>query len=115
MGVDKPSVAIVGGGIAGVAAAWSLHRSGHRVELLEKGEVLGGNARSHRWPLEQGEVESPLLVIAWPGVYYHNYHLLLEQIGVDRTSIPIRYYVRHPDGVFRQDGARLLPLLALAA
>lgn len=114
----KPRVAIVGGGIAGVAAAWSLHRSGTPVTLFEKATALGGNARTFEWPAggslrgssdaatEPGtpRVESPLLVIAWPGQFYHNYHLLLDALGVERTRIPIRYFVQHPDGVFAQDG-----------
>lgn len=97
-------VAIVGGGIAGVAAAWSLHRSGYRVELFERGPALGGNARTFRWKTERGFAESPLLVIAWPGIYYHNYHRLLEELGLGTESLSISYFVQHPDGVFCQDG-----------
>lgn len=100
----RPRVVVVGGGIAGTAAAWSLERAGFPVTLLEKAKALGGNARTHRWSTPQGEVESPLLVIAWPGRFYHNYHLLLESLGVERTPIPIRYFVRHPQGAFTQDG-----------
>lgn len=124
----RPQVAVVGGGIAGTAAAWALSRSGFPVTLLEKAPSLGGNARTHRWSLAEegragrrevsgrrgreaearsdspGDVESPLLVIAWPGKFYHNYHLLLDELGIARTAIPIRYFVKHPDGVFTQDG-----------
>ncbi len=41
-------VAIIGGGIAGVSAAWSLHRSGYAVEIFERGPALGGNAKTFR-------------------------------------------------------------------
>jgi hypothetical protein len=101
---SKQKVAVVGGGIAGVAAAWSLHRSGFPVELFEKGPALGGNARTFRWKLDDGYADSPLLVIAWPERYYHNYHALLAELGLERTTLPITYFVRHPDGVFCQDG-----------
>jgi glycine/D-amino acid oxidase-like deaminating enzyme len=37
-------VAVIGGGIAGVAAAWSLDRAGYRSELFERGPELGGAA-----------------------------------------------------------------------
>ncbi len=106
MGNQK--VAIVGGGIAGVGAAWSLHRAGYDVELFEKAPALGGNAKTFRWSVKDGHAESPLLVIAWPERYYHNYHLLLEQLGVERTSLPISYFVRSPEGDFRQDGESTL-------
>ncbi len=106
--MGKPKIAIVGGGIAGVGAAWSLHRGGYDVELFEKAPSLGGNARTFRWPVDNGYAESPLLVIAWPEMYYHNYHLLLEELGLGRTTLPISYFVRSPDGEFRQDGKSVL-------
>ena len=65
----KPSVAVIGGGIAGVSAAWSLHRSGYEVEIFERNPALGGNAKTFRWSVDSGEAESPLLVIAWPQMY----------------------------------------------
>lgn len=34
--------AVVGGGVAGIAAAYQLHLAGHHVELLERNPVLGG-------------------------------------------------------------------------
>ena len=97
-------VAVVGGGIAGVAAAWSLHRSGYAVEIFERAPALGGNARTFRWSVDAGEAESPLLVIAWPQKYYHNYLRLLSELGLATTSLPIAYFVKHPHGVFCQDG-----------
>jgi predicted NAD/FAD-binding protein len=98
-------IGVVGGGIAGVSAAWALTRSGFRVSLFEKCSALGGNAKTFRWPLRRGAVESPLLVVAWPEAYYHNYGQLLRELGIPWTTIPIKYFVRNPDGVFRQDGS----------
>ncbi len=97
-------VAVIGGGIAGVGAAWSLHRGGYEVELFEKGPALGGNAKTFRWTTENGHADSPLLVVAWPQMYYHNYELLLRELGVGITTLPISYFVQTPDGHFCQDG-----------
>jgi protoporphyrinogen/coproporphyrinogen III oxidase len=41
-------IAVVGGGIAGLACAWRLARSGHDVELFERGDAPGGRMRSLR-------------------------------------------------------------------
>ncbi|MGA3007501.1 MAG: protoporphyrinogen oxidase [Opitutaceae bacterium] len=50
-------IAIIGGGITGLTAAWRLHSRGHRVRLFEAGERLGGAVRSERsdgWLVEAG-------------------------------------------------------------
>jgi len=97
-------IGVIGGGIAGVGAAWSLHRAGYEVELFEKGNALGGNAKTFRWATQDGHADSPLLVVAWPQMYYHNYELLLRELGVGITTLPISYFVQTPDGHFCQDG-----------
>lgn len=106
--MGKPKFGIVGAGIAGTGAAWSLHRAGYDVELFEKAPAIGGNAKTFRWASGDRVAESPLLVIAWPEQYYHNYHLLLEELGVGRTRLPISYFVKHGEEVFRQDGTSSL-------
>jgi zeta-carotene desaturase len=45
-----PSVAIVGGGLAGLAAACALCESGFRVTLFERRPYLGGRASSYEHP-----------------------------------------------------------------
>jgi zeta-carotene desaturase len=45
-----PSVAIVGGGLAGLAAACALSESGFRVTLFERRPYLGGRASSYEHP-----------------------------------------------------------------
>ncbi|MGD8605784.1 MAG: NAD(P)-binding protein [Myxococcales bacterium] len=103
------TIGIVGGGIAGVGAAWSLHRAGYTVELFERGRSLGGNAKTFRWPLPDGSyAESPLLVVAWPQMYYHNYERLLQELGVGIETLPISYFVQAPSGHFCQDGQTAL-------
>ncbi len=46
----QPSVAIAGGGLAGLAAACALSDSGFRVTLLERRPYLGGRASSYEHP-----------------------------------------------------------------
>src|SRR5579871_4038560 len=47
---SQPSVAIVGGGLAGLAAACALSDAGCRVTLFEKRPFLGGRASSYEHP-----------------------------------------------------------------
>jgi len=73
----SPSVAILGGGLAGMAAAFTLARAGWRdVTLIESGPELGGLAATYR----HGEAFYPL-------AYHHILHRdrallwMLEQLG----------------------------------
>ncbi|MGW6564891.1 FAD-dependent oxidoreductase [Streptomyces sp. NPDC054975] len=51
---DEPSVAVVGGGIAGLAAATALAERGARVTLYEKDDSLGGRLSGHATRLADG-------------------------------------------------------------
>lgn len=42
------TIAVVGGGLAGLTCGWRLQRAGHHVWLLERGAAVGGRARSER-------------------------------------------------------------------
>ena len=47
---QSPTVAIVGGGLAGLAAGCALADSGFRVTLFERRPYLGGRASSYQHP-----------------------------------------------------------------
>lgn len=42
-------VIVIGGGIAGLSAAWDLHKKGHKVRVLESEPVAGGRMRGLYW------------------------------------------------------------------
>lgn len=55
--MEKPSVAVIGGGAAGLAAAWKLRHEGAHVTLFEASGRCGGVIRTRRagdWLIEQG-------------------------------------------------------------
>lgn len=117
--ISKKSVAVIGGGIGGISAAWTLHRSGFDVQVFERANAIGGNARTFSWKLPEGvtapaavegeaetnRVETGIFVLAWPTNFYHTYNQLLDLLGVESEVMPIKYFVTHPSGTFAQDGA----------
>jgi protoporphyrinogen oxidase len=83
---------VVGGGFAGLAAAYRLARAGIRVELFERSGQLGGLAMT--FPLAEGEIEK----------YYHHWFTsdrdvleLLDEIGIGGR---VRW-ISPPMGMFR--------------
>ena len=70
-----PSTAhVLGGGLAGMAAAWELAKAGWKVVIYEKSERLGGKAGSDAKPTDTGEY-----------IMDHGYHLFPEWYRNVRT------------------------------
>lgn len=97
----QPSVAIIGGGIAGCGAAWALRRSGFNVILFEAREQISGNARTFDWDFspyrskEEGEqiVKSCCSVTAWPPLFYKNYTCLLKELEIETVHQPLSWFL----------------------
>jgi predicted NAD/FAD-binding protein len=63
---DRPTVAVVGGGVSGLTAAYILQRT-HHVTLFETEDRIGGHAHTHDVPLADGRVapvDSGFIVLA---------------------------------------------------
>ncbi len=71
-------IAIIGGGIAGLTAAYSLHRQ-HHITLFEKSSKLGGNAFT--FESKEGD-RFDIAVAAFGKAGYKNFYALLDEIGV---------------------------------
>lgn len=93
---------MVGGGIAGCGAAWALHRAGVDVELFEAAAVIGGNAKTHDWPVDGGTVTTGLSVLAWPRALFRNYRCLLATLGVATQQVELRCFIRKGEQEYAQ-------------
>lgn len=72
----KKKVAVVGGGIAGCAAAIAAKRRGHTVELFEKSDRLGGQFRLAAVPPAKQELAA---LIVW------------QEDQLERLGVPVHY------------------------
>lgn len=91
-------VGIIGGGIAGAAAAWALDRAGFEVTLLEASPRLGGNAKTHTWAVGDRAITTGLSVLAWPSHLFANYAALVRTLAVETERVRLRCFVRTPRG-----------------
>lgn len=88
---ERCNVLIVGGGAAGMAAAWRLHRAGEtNVHVLELESSVGGTARSGKTPRSAYPMGAHYLPAPHPELTA--LHTLLDDLGVvqrrDASGIP---------------------------
>ena len=99
-------IAIVGGGISGLAAAWALNHHPDRFDfrLFEAQESVGGNAITADMPQDDGSsIPFDISVTACiPSVYQH-YLLLLEAFGIELVETRFSYSVRYRGQVYAHD------------
>ncbi|WP_069884004.1 FAD-dependent oxidoreductase [Streptomyces luteocolor] len=96
-----PSVAVVGGGIAGLAAATGLAERGARVTLYERQEALGGRLAGHRTRLADG---SPATMSRGFHAFFRQYYNLRGLLrrtdpALDRLVPLPDYPLRHISGL----------------
>ncbi|MFJ8982349.1 FAD-dependent oxidoreductase [Streptomyces sp. NPDC102282] len=98
---DAPSAAVVGGGIAGIAAATALAERGVRVTLYEQGGSLGG--RLAGWPVRLADGSEATMSRGFHAFFrqYYNLRGLLRRTDPGLASLtPLPDYpLRHRSGL----------------
>ena len=99
-------IAIVGGGVSGLGAAWALHYHPDRFDfrLFEAQDRIGGNAVTADMPQPDGSsIPFDISVTACiPSVYQHIL-LLMEKFGIELVDTRFSYSVRYGDGIYAHD------------
>ncbi|MCY3922114.1 MAG: FAD-dependent oxidoreductase [Chloroflexota bacterium] len=99
-------VAIVGGGVAGLGAAWALHQHPDRFEIrvFEANDRLGGNAVTVDMPQADGSlIPFDISVTACIPSVYHHIQLLLRRFQIDLLDTKFNYSVRYRGDVYAHD------------
>lgn len=78
----REKIAIIGGGVAGLTAAWLLHQS-YDVTVFEKSYRLGGNAYTLTTP--DGE-EADIATAAFGKISYRNVFKLFKKLNIDTVA-----------------------------
>jgi uncharacterized protein with NAD-binding domain and iron-sulfur cluster/ubiquinone/menaquinone biosynthesis C-methylase UbiE len=106
---DRPTAAVVGGGIAGVTAAVALAERGVRVTLLERERQLGG--RLSGWSTRLGDGGTTTMTRGFHAFFrqYYNLRALLRRVDPDLDRfVGLRDYpLLHADG--RRDSFARIP------
>jgi len=111
--LENQSIAVVGSGAAGLAAAWLLSRA-HSVTLFEKDDRLGGHA--HTALVKDLAVAQQLPIDTGFIVYnehtYPNLTAWLDCLGVASQASDMTFAVSRNQGRFEYKGGTVLDLLA---
>lgn len=85
------SVAVVGGGLAGLACAYELSQRGFTVTLLERSPQLGGKIAS--WPIKVAG-ETFMMEHGFHGFFpqYYNLNSLVAELGIKENFISLNSY-----------------------
>ena len=105
-GASPRRVAIIGGGVSGLGAAWALHHSSDRFDfrLFEAQAELGGNAITADMPQEDGStIPFDISVTACIPSVYHHLVLLMEKFGIDLLDTRFSYSVKYRGQVYAHD------------
>ncbi len=99
-------VAIIGGGVSGLGAAWALHHSSDRFafRLYEAQGQLGGNAVTADMPQDDGSsIPFDISVTACIPSVYHHILLLLKDFGIELLDTRFSYSVKYRGQVYAHD------------
>ncbi len=99
-------IAIIGGGVSGLGAAWALNRDPERFDfrLFEAQDRLGGNAVTVEMPQDDGtSIPFDISVTACIPTVYHHILLVLQQYGIELVDTRFSYSVKYHGGVYAHD------------
>ncbi len=99
-------VAIIGGGVSGLGAAWALHQHPDRfdIRLFEAQSQVGGNAITADMPQDDGtSIPFDISVTACIPSVYHHILLVMRQHGIELVDTRFSYSVKYRDGVYAHD------------
>jgi uncharacterized protein len=105
------AVAVIGSGIAGLAAAWLLQQR-HKITLYEQDDRLGGHSNT----VDVGDIEGNVAVdtgfIVYNTLNYPNLVSLFQHLGVATQPSDMSFAASLEDGAFEYSGTDLRGLLA---
>ena len=99
-------IAIIGGGISGLGAAWALHHHPDRFDfrLFEAQAKIGGNAITADMPQDDGSsLPFDISVTACIPSVYHHILLLMEKFGIELIDTRFSYSVKYRGHVYAHD------------
>ncbi|PSN68996.1 FAD/NAD(P)-binding domain-containing protein [Corynespora cassiicola Philippines] len=110
--MERKRIAIVGSGISGLSALWTLRNAGHEVHLYEKEERLGGHTNTAIWSRNGHETPVDTGFIVLNTATYPNFIEFLAALKVKTMPSQMTFGVSRDQGAFEWSGTSLGALFA---
>ncbi|KAK5689285.1 hypothetical protein LTR17_026362 [Elasticomyces elasticus] len=101
---QRPKIAIVGSGCAGLGAAWALKDSEYDVHVFERSSRLGGHTNTQMWRHGDEQVPVDTGFIVMNTATYPNLIRFLKEVGVDTVNTEMTFGVTRDHGQFEWSG-----------
>lgn len=109
---QKKRIAIVGSGVAGIAAAWALRDSDYEVHIYEAADRLGGHTNTVDFRHGKYETAVDTGFIVLNTATYPNFINFLKAINVPTRPTEMTFAVSRDAGLFEWAGTNLRTLFA---
>lgn len=105
-------IAIIGSGVAGIAAAWALKSSGHEVHIYESADRLGGHTNTVDFKHGKFKTAVDTGFIVLNTATYPNFINFLKTIGVPTEPTEMTFAVSRDAGLFEWSGTNPITLFS---
>lgn len=113
--MERKRIAIVGSGVSGLAALWTLRNTGYDIHVFEKEDRLGGHTNTATWtsPHDKSQttpVDTGFIVLNT--ATYPNFIAFLQELGVKTIPSQMTFGVSRDGGAFEWSGTSAGALFA---
>ncbi len=105
-------IAIIGSGIAGLTAAWHLHRQGHAITVYEADHRIGGHTHTHDIAVAGKHYAVDTGFIVFNDWTYPNFIRMLDELGVASQPSTMSFSVQDENTGLEYNGTTLNSLFA---
>ncbi|KAJ4318081.1 hypothetical protein N0V94_004606 [Neodidymelliopsis sp. IMI 364377] len=110
--MERKRVAIVGSGVSGISALWTLRNAGHDVHLFEAADRLGGHTNTVNWKHNGHETPVDTGFIVLNTATYPNFIQFLKALNVKTDMSEMTFGISRDAGAFEWSGTSLGALFA---
>ncbi|KAF2415968.1 FAD/NAD(P)-binding domain-containing protein [Tothia fuscella] len=110
--MEKKRIAIVGSGVSGLGALYSLRNTNHEIHLYEAADRLGGHTNTLPFEYEGRKIMVDTGFIVMNTATYPNFIPFLKELGIEPIATAMTFGISRDSGSFEWSGTNLNSIFA---